>query len=117
MQMSTYTTFLFDVVANSLTLRSISLLSLKIHVHISCSLASFIDTDKVLENLILHTLDVDAATFVGNIFSPISLLIIVDFPELVSPKLKGKINFERGNETRMMYLSKIIYFTKYDLQK
>lgn len=117
MQMSTYTTFLSDVVANSLTLRSISLLSLKVHVSISCSSASFIDTDKVLENLILHTLDVDAATFVGNIFSPISLLITVDFPELVSPKLKGKINFERGTETRMMYLSKIIYFTKYDLLK
>ena len=44
-----------------------------------------VDTDIVSECLILHTLVVDAVTFVGTTFSPTIKFMIVDFPELVSP--------------------------------
>lgn len=56
-------------------------LSFPLHVEIFSS----------LEYLTLHTLVVDALTFVGSIFSPIIALTMVDLPLLVSPVVQGNI--------------------------
>lgn len=56
------------------------------------SVSSLLQVEIIIcsEYLILHTLDVDAVIPVGSIFSPTIRFIMLDFPELVSPKIERK---------------------------
>ena len=68
-----------------LSIGSLSFRESKVVVFNSCPLLSLVVTLHVSECLNLHTLAVDALTFIGSISSPSIEFISVDFPELVSP--------------------------------